>query len=374
MRQLLEPSWFSDADVAKREDERVFGRSWQLVGMVSDVPNPGDFVVVRVGGKGWIVRRCADRSIRAFHNVCRHRGARLCESRGHGPIRCRYHAWTYNDAGELVGVPFRQDFGDDFEQERVSLPEARVQTWGPAIFVNPDPNAPPLERVLGVLHPQLDPLFGAMGQLLDAMFMDIDANWKIVMENALETYHVSFVHGETITPLNFKVTHTEYLGASSISHYSAPPQPRKLRAIDFAFPNRPVQLDGYTHANLFPNSTVATAYGNFFVLTRTEPRGPAQTRLHWYMLSTRCDPQTEAAAAAAHMMNESNRAFLRTTFEEDASICARTHEGCREMGARGFLGAQEQRVAAFERELFALLDDSPKVSNVTAGRKDTAHP
>ena len=210
-----------------------------------------------------------------------------------------------------------------------------------------------MRETLGPLHAQLDPLFAAMDSVVDVASIDIDANWKIVMENALETYHVGFIHGESIQPLGFEVTHTDFEGAHSVSHYSAPRSKRKLAAIAYAFPERPVALDGYLHANIFPSSTIATAYGNFFVLTRTEPLGIARTRLHWTMVSTRHAAQSAAAADTAALMNESNKAFLRRTFEEDAGICASVHAGCAEATTRGYLGAQEQRVAAFEHELVA---------------------
>ncbi len=350
MRQLLAPRAFTDPLVATHEDTHVFGRSWQLVGLQSDLPRPGDYTLVRVAGKQWLLRRGGDGVVRAFANVCLHRGSRICTARGNGPMRCGYHGWTYDDHGKLSGVPFRGDF-ERQELDALHLREARVEAWGPALFLNPQPSGLSLQRELGALHAQLDPLFLAMGEPLDYGVLEIDANWKIVMENALETYHVRFIHGESIQPLGFEVTRTEYERAHSVSYYSAPPAARKLRALAFAFPERPFTLDGYMHANFFPNSTVATAYGNFFVLTRTEPVAVGKTRLHWYMLSTRCGGRSQGAIDAARLIDESNRQFLRTTFQEDGAICAGTHEGCLEAEAHGYLGAQERRVAAFEQEL-----------------------
>ena len=353
MRQALAPGAYSDRAYAQAEDVHVFDRTWQWVAMASDLASPGAFEVVTVGGRQWVLRCGADGVVRALRNVCLHRGARLCTGSGRGPLRCPYHGWTYDDDGVLIGVPFRAGFEDDLHPGVDALGAGRVERWGPAVFFNPNPMAASLRETLGPLHAQLDPLFAAMDAVLDVAFLDIDANWKIVMENALETYHVGFIHGESIQPLGFEVTHTDFHGAHSVSHYSAPPSKRKLNAIAYAFPDRPIALDGYLHANLFPNSTVATAYGNFFVLTRTEPRGIARTRLHWTMVSTRHGPRSAAAADTAALMNESNKAFLRRTFEEDAGICASVHAWCAEATTRGYLGAQEKRVAAFEDELSA---------------------
>jgi phenylpropionate dioxygenase-like ring-hydroxylating dioxygenase large terminal subunit len=367
MRQLLAPSAFGDPQFAAHEDAHVFAHSWQLVGLTSDLPAPGDYMPIRAAGKQWLLRRGEDGVVRAHANVCLHRGARVCTARGRGPMRCGYHGWTYDDQGALTGIPYRKDFAGEDGLDALRLRQARIEAWGPALFLQPDASGPTLRDELGSLFAQLDPLFGAMDAPLDYGAIDIDANWKIVMENALETYHVRFIHGESIHPLGFEVTHTEFERAHSVSHYSAPPSPRKLRALAFAYPERPIQLDGYLHANIFPNSTVATAYGNFFVLTRTEPLDVGKTRLHWYMLSTRCGARSQGAIDAAQLMEDSNRQFLRTTFQEDAAICAGTHEGCLEAESHGYLGAQERRVAAFEREI----DRCMHVSENARGKGET---
>jgi choline monooxygenase len=356
MRQLLAPSAFSDPQFAAREDAHVFAHGWQLVAFDFELPAPGDFTPVRVAGRQWLLRRGADGVVRAFANVCLHRGARLCTARGNGPLRCGYHGWSYDDHGKLTGVPFRGDFPREDGLDSLRLRQARVESWGPALFLHPQPSGPTLREELGALHAQLDPLFRALDRPLDYGALEIAANWKIVMENALETYHVRFIHGESIQPLGFEVTHTEYERAHSISYYSAPPAPRKLRVLEFAYPSRAFALDGYLHANIFPNSTIATAYGNFFVLTRTEPVDVGKTRLHWYMLSTRCGARSQGAIDAARLIDDSNRQFLRTTFQEDGAICAGTHEGCLEAESQGYLGAQERRVAAFEQEIHRCID------------------
>ncbi|MDB4986305.1 MAG: Rieske (2Fe-2S) domain protein [Myxococcaceae bacterium] len=355
MRQLLDPGSFSDRTFAAHENERLFASTWQLVALAADLPSAGDYSLVNVAGRQWVLRRAADGEVRAFANVCLHRGARICGARGNGPMRCGYHGWTYDDHGRLVGVPFRADFDREHALEALELPQATIESWGPALFLRPAAHGPSLAEELGPLHAQLDPLFRAMDRPLEYASIDIDANWKLVMENALETYHVRFIHQHSIQPLGFEVTRTDFHGAHSVSHYSAPASARKERALAFAFPQRPCALDGYLHANIFPNSTVATAYGNFFVLTRTEPLDVGKTRLHWYMLSTRCGERSQGATDAAQMMDDSNRQFLRATFEEDGAICASTHAGCREATSRGYLGAQEQRVLAFEREVSARL-------------------
>src|SRR5207237_92278 len=136
-----------------------------------DLPAPGDFTVVTVSGRQWILRRGADGVVRGLRNVCLHRGTRLCIGRGNGPLRCPYHGWTYDDRGVLIGVPFAGGLEDDVRRGVDELGAGQVTSWGPALFLNPDPTAPSLRDTLGPLFDQLDPLFAAMDAVLDVRFV-----------------------------------------------------------------------------------------------------------------------------------------------------------------------------------------------------------
>jgi phenylpropionate dioxygenase-like ring-hydroxylating dioxygenase large terminal subunit len=129
--------------------------------------------------------------VRAFLNVCRHRGSQLVEGDGHAKsIQCPYHAWTYGLDGSLVAAP-RADREADFDPAELSLVELRLERWGPLLFVNPDRDAEPLADTLGSL-PELVPLDGLEFRLRDEYVLE--ANWKIAGENFLECYHCPVAH------------------------------------------------------------------------------------------------------------------------------------------------------------------------------------
>src|SRR5262245_52326286 len=108
----LEPRFYTDLDVLEVEQESIFERTWQLAGHISALPNPGSYVTTRAGSQPVLVVRDEDHGLRAFKNVCRHRGSRLLSGSGQckQAIRCRYHGWTYRLDGSLIGVPEGMSF------------------------------------------------------------------------------------------------------------------------------------------------------------------------------------------------------------------------------------------------------------------------
>src|SRR5438034_8695483 len=144
-------SWYSDEDVLRRERACIFGRAWQYGGRADQVAEPGSFLTADAGGVPILVTRDKAGELRAFINVCRHRGAVLTEGCGErATIQCHYHAWTYELDGSLRNAP-RSDREPEFDKVELSLLPASVGTWGPFLFVNPDAAAPPVADYLGDL-------------------------------------------------------------------------------------------------------------------------------------------------------------------------------------------------------------------------------
>ena len=148
MAKSLPWSWYSDPDVLRREQERIFRRAWQYVGHTGRVEQVGDRFAAWAGEIPVLVVRAED-GVRAFLNVCRHRGSLLVDGDGSGKsVQCPYHAWTYDLDGSLRAAP-RSDREPEFDSEGLSLVQLRLETWGPFLFVNPDDEAPPLADTLG---------------------------------------------------------------------------------------------------------------------------------------------------------------------------------------------------------------------------------
>jgi choline monooxygenase len=212
----LPATWYTDPILFAREKARIFKQSWQYVGLAEQVENAGDFFTCTMGDVPIVVTRDESGTLRAFINVCRHRGSELvlqaCGNRK--TLQCHYHAWTYNLDGNLRSAPGMKN-EPGFDTTQFSLHQAQIDTWGPFIFVNPDKNAAPLKHVLG----ELPELLKATGLRLNEVkwrvrrTYEIAANWKVVVDNYLECYHCPVAHpgfSSVIDVNNYTVTEYEY--------------------------------------------------------------------------------------------------------------------------------------------------------------------
>ncbi len=188
--------WYADPAVLRLERERIFRRAWQYAGRADQVAEPGSFFTCDAAGIPLVVVRGKDDVLRAFLNVCRHRGSLVCEGEGkRETLQCPYHAWTYDLDGSLRAAP-RADREGGFDKAELGLRPALVDTWGPFVFVNPDPGAAPLAETLG----GLPELVASAGLDLDGLrFLrrsesSYRANWKVCCENFLECYHCQVAH------------------------------------------------------------------------------------------------------------------------------------------------------------------------------------
>ena len=189
-------SWYSDPAVLALEQERIFRRAWQYAGRTDQVAEPGSYLASDAGSVPVVVVRDREGVLRAFLNVCRHRGSLVCEGEGRREtLQCPYHAWTYALDGTLRSAP-RADRDPGFDRDALGLVRIPVESWGPFVFVNPDPDAAPLADTLG----ELPQLVAAAGFDLDALRFhhrsqsEYEANWKVCAENFLECYHCQVAH------------------------------------------------------------------------------------------------------------------------------------------------------------------------------------
>ena len=191
----LAPRAFTSRAVFDFEQRAVFARSWVHVGDLCDVPEPGTYVTGTIGRTPVIVLR--DRqtgALRGYLNACRHRGAQLLEGKGtcDKQIKCPYHAWSYALDGRLLGVPYREEF--EREVDDLGLVPIRVGSVGPLVFACLDPEAPDLAMWTGQLPDALAAAGAERWELAWELGYEVDANWKLFVENANDGYHIPFVH------------------------------------------------------------------------------------------------------------------------------------------------------------------------------------
>src|SRR4051794_890004 len=199
---------YGDEEIFELEHERVFGRAWMFMAHESEIPEPGDYVVRRIVDDSFIVVRDEAGAVRVLFNMCLHRGMQVCRSElgNTSHFRCPYHAWTYKNSGELIGVPFHRDaYGGEDGLRRSGmglLPAPRVETYAGLIFASLDDDAPELANYLGGFRFYLDFYLrqSAEGsELHGPQRFRVKANWKIGAENfAGDTYHTPHTHASVV--------------------------------------------------------------------------------------------------------------------------------------------------------------------------------
>jgi salicylate 5-hydroxylase large subunit len=196
---------YSDPEIYAREQERIFyGPNWSYVALEAEIPNPGDYKRTFIGDKSVLVIRAKDGAVNAVENRCAHRGVQLCQRHlGNNPeFMCPYHQWTYDLAGNLIGVPFRRGVNKqggmppDFDLGNHGLRKLAVARRHGVVFASFSDDAPPFEEYLGksVLE-MFDRVFdGRALKVLGYSRQLTPANWKLMFENIKDPYHASLLH------------------------------------------------------------------------------------------------------------------------------------------------------------------------------------
>ena len=204
LRNTLDSTWYLDPHVYERERDRIFKSSWWLLGPLQNVSNPGEYVCDRICGWPVFVVRSSDGVLRAFLNVCRHRGASLlaCGSGRIDTIRCPYHGWLYDDHGRLLKAPHFSD-ESSLDCAQFSLIPIHVEVWNDLVFISIEPKEGiSLKDWLGEVA-TLSEAFPGPADLEYHGHFDVsgELNWKLYCDNTVEAYHLNLVHprlGHTI--------------------------------------------------------------------------------------------------------------------------------------------------------------------------------
>ena len=216
--RTIPASWYFDAEIYAAERRAVFGNSWQVAGRADQVAKPGQYLTAEVAGEPILVVRGEDQALRAFHNVCRHRGARVAiEPCGHATkLRCRYHGWTYDLSGRLRGVP-EFDGVADFRREDNGLAVMMVDAWGPLVFVHGKPPAASLADFLAPLTARTAKAGLPKLRFAQRKEYDLACNWKVYVDNYLDGgYHVNTIHPGLAGALDYSGYHTVIDGETSV--------------------------------------------------------------------------------------------------------------------------------------------------------------
>jgi glycine betaine catabolism A len=338
---------FSDPTVYDLETERLFRRSWQCIGREDELVRPGAFRSFEVGGSGVVVVRDETGTLRAFHNVCRHRGTRLVEApegQGLTKLVCPYHAWTYRLDGRLIGTPHMAE-AKEFDRADFGLHPVATEVWRGFVFVNLDPKARPLAETLGGLLRRAAPYPLEHLRRAHRVEYDIAANWKLIVQNANECYHCPGVHPQLVKITPYRSGEEDLRQGPVFGGW-----------MDFVDGVRSATMSGTTPRPPFPGLSEEDRRrvyyyvlypGNFFSFFPDYvtfdwfiPMGPERTRLVFelYVDGSERDPATDAME------------FWETTNRQDWHVCEMAHLGSKTVGyGQGRYSSEEEVVHLVDR-------------------------
>jgi phenylpropionate dioxygenase-like ring-hydroxylating dioxygenase large terminal subunit len=334
---------YTDANVFAEEKEKIFRRTWQVVGRASQVANAGDYFTTELMGEPLLFARGNDGKLRGFYNVCRHRAGPPAEGCGSRKLfRCGYHGWTYGLDGTLISATEIEGV-EGFREEDFALSQVRAEERFNLVFANLDTEAPPLWESLGELAEQAGKFPFAEMKLFERRTYAMKCNWKTYVDNYLEGYHLPSVHPGLNRALDY-------------SAYVVEPYPRHVRQFSpirgaqpgDATPRRYQERDGAASGLtaeyfwIFPN-WMLNCYPDNVSLNIVLPVDPERTVaiFEWYL------PEREHDASAAKASVE----FSDQIQVEDVKICEVVQKNLRSKSyLRGrYSVKQEKGVHAFHR-------------------------
>jgi phenylpropionate dioxygenase-like ring-hydroxylating dioxygenase large terminal subunit len=196
----LAPGRYTSQEFFDLEKKHLWKKTWLYAAHQSQLPEVGDYVLLDIPDAPIFIMRGKDGQVRAFYNVCSHRGAPLVRDAegSESLLRCTYHQWTYNTEGKLISVMEERDFPEPFDKDCLGLAEVRCELWGHWIFINEDEDCEPLRDWLGMIADEfvqfdIDSLRPAA-----IKSYEVECNWKLTMDAFLEVYHIKGIHPQTV--------------------------------------------------------------------------------------------------------------------------------------------------------------------------------
>jgi Rieske 2Fe-2S family protein len=358
--KTLPQRYFVSAEVFAEEQKKIFGEEWVCVGHQNQLPNAGDYMVVEVGRENLVVVRDKTGQIRSFHNVCRHRGTRLCEeTKGHltAAIQCPYHAWTYSLDGRLIGAP-HMDEVPGFNKDDYSLHPVSLDIWEGLIFVR-------LSQALDSLAEWFAPLTGKFTHwnlpvLRPARRIEygVAANWKLIFENYSECYHCPGVHPalQKLTP--YDLAENDLCEGPFLGGFMPIVRGRSLTLTGNACAQPVVNALGgdnerVFYYSIFPN-LLLSMHPDYVMTHQIWPQSPGRTRIlcNWFFHPDAFDRSDFRPDDAIDFWDMTNR--------QDWHVCELSQQGITSRAYEpGPYSPRESIPAAWDREYLRRMNERP---------------
>jgi Rieske 2Fe-2S family protein len=354
--KTLPRRYYTSPELFAEEHERIFTRRWLCLGRDERLAAPGDYFLQQVGSESVIVLRDRGGTLRAFYNVCRHRGTRLCTSaqgKFSGSIQCPYHAWTYGLDGRLIGAPSSDDI-EGFSKADYPLHAVRVATWEGFLFINLDADAEPFEQAYAPLIGRFSRFNMPTLRAARRVDYDVQANWKLIVQNYSECYHCAPVHAalSKLTPPTSgenDLFDGPFLGGYMVMSEGSGSMTMSGRACGVPVGDLPDEDHRrvYYYA-LFPNMLLSL-HPDYVMCHTLWPEGPGRTRVT-------CEWMFHPDTLAGGFDVDDGVRFWDMTNREDWEMCELSQQGVQSRVYRpGPYSKRESLSVAFDREYLAAM-------------------
>lgn len=367
----LEPQSFFAKDTLVQEVQHVFEATWQLIGLVSSIKLPGQYLSAQVGSVPVVIRNF-DGKLVALRNVCAHRHCTLVTSAigKSETLKCPFHGWEYGADGRTRKIPAAKNF-PNFDREHYRLAGFALEQCGDLLFVRIADSGPSLREWLGDLYDRIEDWTTLpTSKLAVSRILALPANWKIPVEAALESYHIPQVHAQTFgeDPGESKSDHAfaEY----TTSFFTAFNTPRLIDKLLKVYENFIMRILGvafapaYEHHHIFPNLLISNTSSLTLVQTVSPLTAETAVSNVWQYgrLSVRRNPFSKLTA---FLWGRFTGWLSYQILKEDISIFSRVQRGARAATDRAILGRCEERLYAFEKFLSDRIKDQTGDDAVT---------
>lgn len=350
---VLEPRAYFDEAWFEREQRSLFGRNWNFFCLADDVARPGDRFAREICGIPVVVQNDQG-TLHALKNVCAHRHSQMVPNGAShdNALRCQIHGWEYGCDGHLSKLPDGRSF-KGLKAADYCLKSFRVERFGQFVFVNLDYNGPTFSEHLGSFADEFGRFFSNVRHI-NTWTTEHPVNWKIIVENAVESYHVPMVHPETFADYRPEEEHDHRLEPSYTRYGDLLPYAaeKSLEATGFRLYTKWLiknpSFQRFVHVHLYPNLLLyfGDIYSSMAVL---EPLGPQRTR---YTLLSFVPTEIHWGGLGKLAQNLSMVLFVRMfkkILREDMERWPPVQSGLLHSNQRGILSAREERVYAFQR-------------------------
>lgn len=350
MKALIGPEYYFSPDVFLREKRNL--ELWIFAGLVSDFQNENDYRAFEYFDIPIVVQKFKN-ELKAFQNICSHRFSKIQKTGcGNRAFFCPYHGWAYNSKGIPVGIPKKPLF--DLKRECLSelkLKEYELNICGNLVFVNLGSKLTLIEYLGKEVFDLIQNFEITKNNRIDINEYKIKANWKLIVENTLEAYHVQLVHENTFNNLKLKGNNFKFDGTSSI--WFAESEVIEKKRIQNLFTDRKFNTDNYIHVLLFPNTLISTYKGYSYNISQIFPLSEKTTL---FKSEVYIGPSKEGLLLETY--KTSLIEFNRRVFLEDTEICEDIQEVIHYSHQLGMLSDEEKRVEHFQLNYLKNYDES----------------